>query len=659
MDVPESPKKKICRQPADWPCDALLAANLQALAEFDKSTAEQIAAVQVPDTVELVLAHDGAPTFRFRQPDGRRLWLGHTSTPRIAAQANRARLALDSGHLAMNGIGSGAEAWLILDILAPYQALFVLESEPLFLKLTLQLYNFSEALRIGRLVILLGSELEQLIRDFYRTHPGYNLISRSIAWSWLTEQQNRQFAQKITLVIDACADNIMADIQRLREQIKTRDSQTTLKQILEPMILNHQEKLRVANCTNTCSPIDYYASRDLIAGFRQLHAVTDWMALNRPDKTSQIAQLQRMMDFNPQLIILVDLLRGDIPAIPVSALCAIILRNPPTPWFDKEQNQKNRTGNHDFIFASQQKQIEQLQQAGFNKNRLALLPLAADDELFHPLQPEETNRQEAENPGRVCNLLHTLASDVVLIANRSSTNPADYQVTLSSHEKLWQAILEQIWNNSDSYHSGIAAKIFRQAQQCGVKISEEDIRSTFIEIIQKHLGDAVLCDAYCAALDQAGIDLKIWGLCPPHQKPADTTPEKWMQSPVKHRVAGTIQNGAKLNHLFNAAKIHLYISSTGRPDQHLFNGLAAGAFFLVKNHPDIRGEDHIGYYFDLNKEIVTFDSPKDLIRKIQYFLKHEEERKKIAQAAREKIATHHTCQKRARQILQTITARMS
>jgi hypothetical protein len=643
MDDQRSSKKIFFRQPGDWPGETLLAANVQALRDWDPDLADRIAAAAVPETVERVLARDGHPSFRFLQGDGRRLWLGHTSVPSIAARANLARLTLDGSLLVMNGIGSGLDARLILEVLGPHQALLILESNPLFLNLAFQLHDYTEALRIGRLVLLAGPDPEVLIRDFYRRHPGYNLISRTIAWPWLSEQQNRAFAQQVTVAVDACTKEIMGAIQSLREQIQQRDSQTSLEQVVGPMSLSRPHELRVANCTNSCSGAEYYTSRDLLAGFGQAGAATDWMVFDRPDKASQQAQLRRLLDFQPHLILLVDLLRGDLPYLPGSALCATILRNPPASLLAKEHNPAGRMGRHDFIFASQQEQIRKLQEAGVARERVEYLPPAADVRLFHPAESDEPAGNE-------------YACEAALVSGRASSDPLRYQITLSSHQQLWQAILDQIRSDPAGYHWDQAPKILRKAQQCGVKITEEDIHATFVEIIQKHLGETVMRDAYCLALDREGVDLKIWEPCPPYKIPSGGVPDSWAQSPVVHRVAGTIQNGPDMNRLYHGAKIHLSINSTGYPDSHLWNGLAAGAFFLVKNHPRIRDEDRIGQFFDLEKELVTFESPQDLIRKIRYFLSHEPQREKIARAAREKVCALHSTEKRARQILHAITS---
>jgi hypothetical protein len=98
----------------------------------------------------------------------------------------------------MEGIGHGAEALGILNKMAPHQALFVTESDPLKLNLALRLHDFSKYLRAGRLVLLLGDDSARLLEDFFHAHLGYNIVNQSVTRTWLTDQANQLYAQQLT-----------------------------------------------------------------------------------------------------------------------------------------------------------------------------------------------------------------------------------------------------------------------------------------------------------------------------------------------------------------------------------------------------------------------------------------------------------------------------
>ncbi|MEK7075481.1 MAG: glycosyltransferase, partial [Patescibacteria group bacterium] len=85
-------------------------------------------------------------------------------------------------------------------------------------------------------------------------------------------------------------------------------------------------------------------------------------------------------------------------------------------------------------------------------------------------------------------------------------------------------------------------------------------------------------------------------------------------------------------------------------------------FHLPQSHPQIKGrnfevpacggflltepaEDLYNFY-EYEKEIVIFNSLPELIKKTVYYLNHEEERKRIAQAGYERTLMEHTWGKR-------------
>jgi spore maturation protein CgeB len=78
----------------------------------------------------------------------------------------------------------------------------------------------------------------------------------------------------------------------------------------------------------------------------------------------------------------------------------------------------------------------------------------------------------------------------------------------------------------------------------------------------------------------------------------------------------------------------------------IFDGFASGAFLLSD---DIKGADHL---FD--DALITYNTPEQLNRLIEYFLLNEEERINNARRGREIVIKNHTFSKRAEQILKAI-----
>jgi len=622
-----------------WPAEELLAGNLEALREKDEVLAGIIAAVEIPETVRMVVAHDGSVSFRLYQADGRSRWLGFSSVPLITAQANAKRTTLSDGNLAMDGIGNGADIEAILKKMSRHHALLVTESDALNINLVLRLRDLTEPIRSGRLVILHGGKTDELLEEFLTTHRGYNLVDMAITWPWRSDRENQAYAQMIGLVIDRCNSKILGDMNVLLERQKEYDSEVSLEEIRSCLSGGGEQNLRVINCTDTFSPTDYCTSRDALAGLGQLGASTDWLVLDRPTNISMYAQLERIERVKPHLILLVDMLRGDLPLnLPESVICVSLLNGRGSAPVKADLPGKN-----DFVFCSTCEQVKEFHQSGLPEDRVVHLPSASNTELFFPT---EINSSERDHYG----------SDVVLIGNRWSTDPEDYLIRLPTHQRLWQTVIEDIKRSPNAYNRSSALQYLIRAQRCGVELREDDLRTHFTDLIQNYLGDSVLRELYCEELIKQGFNLRIWSWAHPADEPNDAVSPAWADSSVSDYVAGTIGSALELNKLYNAGKIFLYISSDGYIDQHMVDAAAAGAFMIVRSHSRDRNEDGIASIFEPGREIITFESSKDLVRKVNYFLSHEQERQAIGRLAREKILAQYSYQYRMRQMLDAISA---
>lgn len=72
----------------------------------------------------------------------------------------------------------------------------------------------------------------------------------------------------------------------------------------------------------------------------------------------------------------------------------------------------------------------------------------------------------------------------------------------------------------------------------------------------------------------------------------------------------------------------------------IFRVLGCGGFVLSESTEGLEG------LYEPGKEIECFSSFNELVEKIKYYLAHEEEREKIAQAGYQRSARDHTCEKR-------------
>ncbi len=86
---------------------------------------------------------------------------------------------------------------------------------------------------------------------------------------------------------------------------------------------------------------------------------------------------------------------------------------------------------------------------------------------------------------------------------------------------------------------------------------------------------------------------------------------------------------------------------TGLP-LRIWDILGAGGFLLTNYQIEL------GDFFENEKDLVYFDSLDDMMRKAEYYLNHEDERRTIAQNGFEKVRQYHTYEHRIQTILKTV-----
>jgi hypothetical protein len=101
---------------------------------------------------------------------------------------------------------------------------------------------------------------------------------------------------------------------------------------------------------------------------------------------------------------------------------------------------------------------------------------------------------------------------------------------------------------------------------------------------------------------------------------------------------------------FAESKIVFNIAMTNDVNMRCFETLATGSFLLTDWVPSI---DEL---FEDGKHLVLYRSMDEAVEKAKYYLDHEEEREKIAQAGCEHVLKNHTIQNRVSRILEEFIA---
>jgi spore maturation protein CgeB len=136
------------------------------------------------------------------------------------------------------------------------------------------------------------------------------------------------------------------------------------------------------------------------------------------------------------------------------------------------------------------------------------------------------------------------------------------------------------------------------------------------------------------------LDFRIWG-------------NEWQSCPA---LRGVLQrDGARVSteesvKIFNAARININLHSSAyhegvNPHGDFVNPRSfeipgCGAFQLVDSR------SHLGDFFEIGREVISFDSLGDLRDKVAHFLAHPEERAAVAERGRQRVLRDHTYERR-------------
>ena len=156
----------------------LFNSNLAALAAFQPKVGEIIDAAEIPAGVTPATGRDGSNTLRIPAEDGGSIWFGRSSMPSVSAPEMFAGFVDDGRNVSLPGVLTGAEPLVVIDKMPPHTAVFVLEEHAWHVKLALHLYDYAGPIAAGRLIFVVGDDVEERMCEFSEANPGYDPPAR-------------------------------------------------------------------------------------------------------------------------------------------------------------------------------------------------------------------------------------------------------------------------------------------------------------------------------------------------------------------------------------------------------------------------------------------------------------------------------------------------
>ncbi len=120
-----------------------------------------------------------------------------------------------------------------------------------------------------------------------------------------------------------------------------------------------------------------------------------------------------------------------------------------------------------------------------------------------------------------------------------------------------------------------------------------------------------------------------------------------LNSPIKSRHHGEAWGIDMYNILYNSkisVNRHIDAAENFANNMRLYESTGVGTLLITEHKDNIEG------LFEVNREIVTYHSNEELLEKINYYLEHEDERTRIAEAGQKRTLRDHTYAVRMREL---------
>ena len=626
----------------NFPANQILQANLSALKKVDITLAEIVEATLLPDNYKLAVTSDGNFNYKIYDQDNIGHWPAKRSAPAIAAHCNTTRQSLGLTNAAINGFGDGYNIKEILPTLLPFQALFVLEKDPIAIKTTLSIHNLSSYIEDGQLVIIFGQNPFQTLTDFLIDNNGYQLIEKSLYLYEFSEQQNKVFTSEVTTAVERAYDHIIGKLNSACKKLSEIESQK--------VDISNSENLTIINIPDLLNSKASIISRDILSGFKANGFNTHLNFFDSPRYASTIMQAQKYIEQKPDAVVMINNVRAtskyNFPEnTPIISILTDITKDAINSL------DTSATCPNDIIIC--EKHLQDMLPANIRNNHIEFENFV-NTEIYHPLDQETLHN--------ICSSSREITKhDVVIVTEKKPINPEAYNVKLNSQIDLINAGCSAIARDPAGYNKSLNKMYFENAKKkAKVKITDSNLNDSLLAIFAE-IAKAVIIDCYGLEISKAGFDMAVYHFeqfLSNGFRPINSYNEplpQWEHSPLQDFIKGSVCDSPKLNMINNCGKIFVCINNDGRVDPLMLNIIASGGFVLTKSHPRDNKPEGLKGLFEPGKEIITYTSTNDLCRKIEYYLNNDDKRTAIAENARLKILKNRTVKQFCLKILRKMT----
>lgn len=596
--------------------DVRYSRNLAALSRRQPEVAKAVDTAPIPHTVKTATGRDSSPTYLIATESERSTWFGQSSMPTISAEGLLSGSYGNDGNVSLPGVFTGREPLIIARKMPPHTALFVIEQNPLNLKLAMHLHRYDELLLAGRLVFILGAG-DAMIEDmgtFFEQHPGYEWPGQMLTMPQLSAPAIADLQHQLVQAADVVA--------RVQAQVMESHARSLQARRWGPV----PQRPRVALLSRDPRPVSLEQVQRVGRALTTLALPHEVCVPDVPDNCNMAARMAAIARLNADLVFLIN-------SRPGAMRSALPDRLPVVCWYGPEAmveplNGPSWSESH-LVFAASCATRDALVAAGVPAGSVHICGPGADETVFRPL----TLTPDGDD---------ALDLDVAVLMDVPDDRPEACGIDLASHVSLWQALTKAVTRQADAYQHDLAENLLEDGQRrSGTALRDAKVRARFLSLIRTRIAPAVLARVAVKALLRKGYRVGVWGRNWPALD-SDRDPRQ-----------GPIPSGDALNRVLNAARSVVSPDPSTAFVQTAIDVVTAGTPVVCRCPKDMLEREYPDLV-DLAPYMSFYVTSDQLLDVVGAAVERDQSALRALQAARSLVLARHTFAHRVRSIIETV-----
>lgn len=544
--------------------DARFRVNLDALAKHDHDLAVQLA--ELAPSVPMFIAAEGDNVFLGRPGNAGMELLPNPLPPAKAREivSDLAPQGFVSAPLVVGGLGYG---WL-WDRLAKLPCkveaapghrppIYLLAGDIERLWAVLHVLDWRDMLADARFRLFVGPDAAAQLRSALIENP-------ALAWPRACVRVEPALWTKD---FDSIMSEVAQDADRRLECLQNKLSEIYSQASDERLVRRFGSgKLRVLGITSRYTTFLQYSMRDWLAGFEQLGHETRLVIEGKDyEVNTGLTFASACAEFQPDLVVMIDHYRSEYKGLTDSVPFVMWVQDRLPNMFSARAGAAQGPRDYCLGFG----RLHLARRFGYPAERFLPSVIGINEPKYADISLEDN--EPAKYACDVSYVSHASASSQQLIEAEIARNPLPQTSRL-----LWD-LHEQMVGHFCSGGQVLTDPVIRRhvmesMQRVGVSPDENVIQS-LVGLFGQQVNNAIFRHQALEWVAQMGVDLRLWG-------------RGWEKHPRLAKYArGPADNQHDLPLIYKSSKINLQLIPHGAVHQRLLDGLAAGAFFLIRDTP--------------------------------------------------------------------------